>query len=228
MKLPAPSPSLEATFPHRHDRALAYLRGLLLDGGLEPDQIISTEDVARSLGISRAPTTDAIKRLSRDGFMDVVPQVGCRVRSPGPDEVADFYELFSRSEALITGFAAERRTAAQAAAFKSLADEVEEQIGVLMKTEGSGPALRALNRRRYEVIHELAGSAITSELVANMWDRSDFYIRVAYGQFVFSRSVQAANFKIANAVFAGDRKTAATESESYLASIGKLIAAELR
>jgi hypothetical protein len=35
--------------------AFAYLKFLLLDGGLEPDDIISTEGVAQSLSVSRAP-----------------------------------------------------------------------------------------------------------------------------------------------------------------------------
>ncbi len=126
--LPEPAPSLVAAHPQRHDQALAYLRGLLLDGGLEPDQRISTEEVARRLGISRAPATDAVKRLARDGFLEIVPQVGCRVRSPQSEEVDDFYQLFSRSEALITGFAATRRTKDQASLFESLSDEIDSRM----------------------------------------------------------------------------------------------------
>ena len=79
IQLPTPASAIHARFSNRNDLALAYLKGLLLDGGLEPEQVISTEDVGRSLGISRGPATDAIKRLARDGFIDVVPQVGCRV-----------------------------------------------------------------------------------------------------------------------------------------------------
>jgi len=50
----------------------------MLDGGLEPDDLISTDEVAKALRISRAAVTDAIKRLVRDGFMTVMPRVGCR------------------------------------------------------------------------------------------------------------------------------------------------------
>jgi DNA-binding GntR family transcriptional regulator len=218
--LPAPDSSLAADHPQRNDQALAYLRGLLLDGGLEPDQQISTDEVARRLGISRAPATDAVKRLARDGFLEIVPQVGCRVRAPRSAEVEDFYQLFARSEALITGFAAARRTEDQVRCFDGVAREVDARTRDLSSREGAGPELRALNRRRYEAIHELAGSPIAAELVSNMWDRSDFYVRIAFGEFVVSRSVQARFRKIATAIRRRDPETASHETCSYLVAVG--------
>lgn len=226
--LPEPTPSLLADHPQRSDRALAYLRGLLLDGGLDPDRRISTEEVARRLGISRAPATDAVKHLARDGFLEIVPQVGCRVRAPQSAEVEDFYELFSRSEALITGLAAARRTDDQAQSFASLAKEIDSRTQHLSQVaEDAGPELRALNRRRYEAIHELASSPIAAELVANMWDRSDFYLRVAFGEFVISRAVQIVFRKISRAIIDGDAASASEETRSYLSAVGKRAAGRL-
>jgi len=222
VNLPPPDAGLETRFPHRHDRAFAYLKMLLLDGGLEPDEVISTEDVARALKISRAPVTDAIKRLVRDGFLTVIPQVGCRICSPQPTEVADFYRLFAKSEAVVIGLAAERRTASQAAALKSAIEGFDRQYRALRNNAGIGPDYRALNRLRYEAIHGLAASRIVGELVANMWDRSDFYIRVAYGEFVYGSKVHQSNQEICRAIIKGDAATAIDETESYLLRVGKL------
>lgn len=218
---------LDVRHPHRHDQAFAYLRQLLLDGGLEPDQLISTDTVARALGISRAPVTDAIKRLVRDGFLTVIPQVGCRISSPQPREVGDFYRLFARSEAVITGLAADRRSAEQADALEVTAKELERAYRRLRTQDAAGPELRALNRRCYEAIHALAGSAIAAELVANMWDRSDFYIRIAYGGFVQGRQVHADNMAICRAIVAGDGAAASARTEAYLLRVGSQIEGKL-
>jgi len=228
MLLPEPAATLAATFPNRNDLALAYLKGQLLDGGLEPGQVFSTEDVAQRLRISRAPATDAIKRLARDGFIAVAPQVGCRVRTPKPAEVADFYRLFARSEALITGFAAARRTESQASSFQALTSSLTQRVRDARNRENPGPKLRSLNRERYEAIHALANSQIAGELVSNMWDRSDFYVRVACGTFVLPRAAQSASTKISKAIVAGDADTASGETESYLSAIGEQTAARLR
>ena len=61
-----------------------------------------------------------------------------------------------------------------------------------------------------------------------MWDRSDFYIRVAFGQFAYTRSVHAANREIAQAIIDGDTETAIRVTEAYLAEAGARTSAELR
>jgi len=221
MNLPPPDAGLDIRFPHRHDRAFGYLKGLLLDGGLEPDEVISTEDVARALTISRAPVTDAIKRLVRDGFMTVIPQVGCRIDVPQPTEVGDFYRLFAKSEAVIIGLAAERRTAVQASTLESAIEDFDGHYANLKSRAAAGADFRALNRNRYEAIHNLAASRIAGELVANMWDRSDFYIRVAYGEFVYGAKVHESNQKICRAIIKGDAAVAMKETERYLLKVGK-------
>lgn len=228
MLLPAPDPALEGDVAMRHDRAFAYLTGLLLDGGLEPEDVFSTDAVGKALAISRAPVTDAVKRLVRDGFIAVIPQVGCKVRFPAPGEVEDFYRLFARSEGVITGLAAERRTAAERDSFAVLAAGIDAEQEACRALPDPGPRLRALNRRRYEAIHAMARARVAGELVANMWDRSDFYIRVAFGQFAYTRSVHAANRQIAQAIIHGDTETAIRVTEAYLAEAGARTSAELR
>lgn len=228
MHLPPPDTRPEADAGLRHDRAFAYLTSLLLDGGLEPEDVFSTDAVGKALAISRAPVTDAVKRLVRDGFIAVIPQVGCKVRFPAPEEVEDFYRLFARSEGVITGLAAERRTAEQASRFGALVSGIDAEQDSCRGLPSAGPRLRALNRRRYEAIHAMAGARIAGELVANMWDRSDFYIRVAFDQFAYSRDAHASNQQIARAIIAGDPDTAVRVTEAYLMQAGTRTARELR
>src|ERR1041384_2206402 len=92
------------------DLAYAYLKGLLLAGGLDPGDQISSESVGRVLAISRAPVSDAIRRLTVEGLLEVLPQVGCRVVRPVATEMADFYEIFGATEGVVARFAAERRS----------------------------------------------------------------------------------------------------------------------
>lgn len=228
MSLPAPDASIPADTGLRHDRAFAYLKSLLLDGGLEPGATFSTDEVARVLKISRAPATDAVKRLVRDGFINVIPQVGCVVTTPTPREVEDFYQLFARSEAVFASLAAQRCTAAQSVSFTAAVATFEAQFQALRGVEGSGPKLRALNRQHFEAIHEMADSKAAGELVANMSDRSDFYIRIAYGQFVYSRQTLTTNQTIAKAILAGNASVAAKTTEAWLEKVGIETAAEMR
>src|SRR6185295_18548670 len=89
--LPEAAQSLWLGAPRLHDLAYAYLKGLLLGGGLDPGDQISSEGVGRALSISRAPASDAIRRLTVEGLLEILPQVGCRVVRPVPGEVKDLY-----------------------------------------------------------------------------------------------------------------------------------------
>src|ERR1700687_2173776 len=80
--------------PRLHDLPSAYLQGVVLWGGVGPGDQISSEGVGRVLSISRAPVTDAIRRLTVEGLLEILPQVGCRVVRPVPAEIRDLYELF--------------------------------------------------------------------------------------------------------------------------------------
>ena len=216
-----------ASHVHLHERAHAYLKDLLLDGGLEPGDVISTEGVARALSISRAPVTDAVKRLTAEGFFVVMPQIGYRVVLPEPQEVADFYELFALNEAYITRLAAERRSPAEARTFSGLVADLVKQARNAKPAAGHGPLLRQLNRSRHEAIHALARSPLNGRIVAALWDRSDFYIRLAFGRFVPPRAATEAQAVIARAVVDGDGALAERETLSCLRELGAAAAAGL-
>src|SRR3546814_11189711 len=51
---------------------------------------------------------DALRRLSIEGFVEIVPQVGCRPRRPEINEIRDFFRLFAEGEAIVAELAAER------------------------------------------------------------------------------------------------------------------------
>src|SRR3954467_2116733 len=99
--LPDAPHSLWRGTPRLHDLAYAYLKGLLLAGGLDPGNQISSESVGRVLAISRAPVSDAIRRLTVEGLLEILPQVGCRVVRPVATGMADFYEIFGATEGVV-------------------------------------------------------------------------------------------------------------------------------
>lgn len=228
MDLPEARGELRLAHPRLHDLAYAYLKGLLLDGGLDPGDQISSDGVGRALAISRAPVGDAIRRLVMDGLLEVLPQIGCRVVTPVPAQVADFYELFAATEAVIAGFAAERRSEAEARSFAQMLADLSPRRGLPADPAERGPVLRQRNRRRYERLHELAASPLNVGIGASFWDRSDVFIRVAFGRFDTPPYVAAAQKALFAAVIAGDPATARAETTRYLSRLGRDVADALQ
>lgn len=222
--LPDASETLWRGTPRLHDLAYAYLKGLLLGGGLDPGDQISSEAVGRALSISRAPVSDAIRRLSVEGLLEILPQVGCRVVSPVPGEVKDLYELFGATEGVIARLAAERRSAVEADHFGRRCAILASTAGLPSEPKTRFVELRQRNRRRYEMLHELARSPLSTGIGESFWDRSDFLIRVAFGTRDLPAFVKAGHAAFVAAVVAGDGATAELETRRYLVRLGQDVA----
>ncbi|MGE0722840.1 MAG: GntR family transcriptional regulator [Alphaproteobacteria bacterium] len=90
------------------DSAYARIRALLADGALGPNQPLSERALAERVGLGRTPVREALKRLARDGLVQVVPMRGTFVRVPGIDEVREIYEVRLALEGMAAELAAER------------------------------------------------------------------------------------------------------------------------
>ena len=225
--LPEAPEELRRGSPRLHDFAYAYLKGLLLGGGLDPGDQISSESVGRALSISRAPVGDAIRRLTVEGLLEVLPQVGCRVVRPVAAEVADFYEVFGATEGVVARFAAERRSPSEAEEFARLCAGLVSRANLPDDPDARFVELRRRNRRRYGMLHELARSPLSAGIGGSFWDRSDFFIRVAFGPRDLPGYVRAAHQAFVAAVVAGDGPTAEHETRRYLVRLGHDVADRL-
>lgn len=222
--LPDASEALWRGAPRLHDLAYAYLKGLLLGGGLDPGDQISSDGVGRALSISRAPVTDAIRRLSVEGLLEILPQVGCRVVRPVPAEIRDLYEIFGASEGVIARWAAERRSEKEAEEFRALCASLTTGDGLPADPDARFLELRRRNRRRYEMLHKLARSPLSTDSGETYWDRSDFFLRVTFGGRDLPGFVRDARAALVDAVVAGDGQTAEHETRQYLVRLGREVA----
>ena len=86
-------PTLAQIHPVRiADSVLAVLREAIVQGAMPPGSRISVDDVAKQLGVSRTPVSDALKVLATDGLVEVRPRVGtfvARVTFDGLSEVLE-------------------------------------------------------------------------------------------------------------------------------------------
>jgi DNA-binding GntR family transcriptional regulator len=154
------------------------IKGRLLDGIYTPGQKLVVEDLSAEFEVSRQPIMEALRVLSAEGLVTIIPQVGCRVASYGAQEVRDFFALFATMEGAVAALAATRRTDADLRAL----NEVSARIGALVDEEDlteRAHSYRIRNREFHAQIHAMADSAIIADLSRRMWNLSDFLINTA-------------------------------------------------
>ncbi len=207
--------------------AYAFLLGELLEGKLQPNDWLSIVAIAEQLQCSRVPVMDAIKRLAREGFVTIQPQVGCRVAVPEPAEVHDFFSLFAAVEGCVARLAAERRTTEDIVEFKQTCQQIDRLLRGAGGPAAHDPAYRRANVLFHSHIHRIARAPSACQIAASLWDRSDFYIKVAFGSLYFSRRVRQAHNAISRALINGDPVAAEMAVEGHLRAVGESVSRHL-
>ncbi len=105
--------SATARGPRQHD-VYDTLRHAILNGDLRPGEGLSETKLAAQFGVSRTPVRDAVRRLSDDGFLRVIPQVGTFVAPIQLTAVADSQFVRETLECRTIRLAAERLDPTQA------------------------------------------------------------------------------------------------------------------
>lgn len=100
---------------------------------------LSATQLARQFDASRQPVFAAIAHLRSSGYVEVIPQVGCRVVSPSPVEIGDFFVALGKIEGAAASFAARRY---------ELVDEAEALIATA-ESNDPGELVTAAHRQGY-------------------------------------------------------------------------------
>ncbi|WPB55542.1 GntR family transcriptional regulator [Xylophilus sp. GOD-11R] len=123
-------------FPHMATPAVsaeeeAYqhlLHGIRM-GSLRPGERLLTEDIAQSIGMSRMPVREALRRLAAEGLITVRPNRGAVVRGLSAKEVDEVFEMRAALEGLAAARAARVATEADVRGLERLLERMTESEG---------------------------------------------------------------------------------------------------
>ncbi len=182
------------------------------------------KELSTETGASRQPIMSALNRLSVEGFVSIVPQVGCEVISPSQDEIADFFHLFQLIEGLLAELAANRRTERDIERLQT----AQRRINVLLESEN--PSVREyvrLNRDFHCALHLMSHSPLLERKQRNNFNMADFFISHSVGFGAIMTEAVREHDRIIEAVVKQDPNRARLEAESHFASIAGSVLSSL-
>ncbi len=91
---------MEAPFEFERDRAYHRLIDLIFGGGIDPSAPLSERKLADQLGMGRMPVREALRKLEREGVVEVKPARGTFVRRLTTDDLVDTYRVRTALECL--------------------------------------------------------------------------------------------------------------------------------
>ncbi|HEX9015101.1 MAG TPA: GntR family transcriptional regulator [Chloroflexota bacterium] len=156
-------------FRHMGDLAHDSIRDAIISGQLSAGEKLSQDDLARQLGVSRAPIRDALNRLEAEGLVRTAPK-GVVVAEMTPQELFDLFEV----RALIDSYAARRACQLISGAEILLLERSVQRIAELT----GGDDLHGLVRAHgdfHAIIYGACGNAELTRIAHSLWDRSYRY-----------------------------------------------------
>ena len=105
-----------------------HLRKQMNSGDLTPGSTINIGEIAKQLGISKAPLRDALIHLECEGFVTILPRKGVLVNELSIEDVKNAYDSIGLIEAFIIKECIDRITPKHIQKLEELNDKMNEQI----------------------------------------------------------------------------------------------------
>lgn len=178
------------------ERTLTALRGDILAGSLTPGQQLIQENVADRYGVSRVPVREALQLLTSEGLVTHVPNRGYFVTELSVPDLEEVYRLRQLLEAEALRAAVPALRDEDVAEVRALAAAVESASDLMTLTEA--------NRRFHFALFDAAGMPRLTRLLRQLWDASDVYRALYFGQTGNRGRVRAEHAEMLDAIAARD------------------------
>ncbi|HEY0293797.1 MAG TPA: GntR family transcriptional regulator [Bordetella sp.] len=149
--------------PDLVDIAEAQIQAAILNGQFAPGERIIEAELARRMGISRAPVREAARRLESAGLLTSRPRHGFFVKTLSVREVDDLYQVRIDLELLGVRLACAQASDGQLARLVTMVDHMVEQSSRLNRAERV-----ALDLGFHAYIAEISGNLYLQRLFDNM------------------------------------------------------------
>jgi len=202
------------------DNVYEQLKEWMFESRFSPGDRLPVDDIATEMSVSRQPVMDAMKRLELEGFVSIVPQVGCKVREYSRESLHDFYLLLAYAEGLTAELAVEKATEEDLINLRVISEQIGRISGQKLATPDMARLYRTLNRKFHKEIRRIARSPSMTELVESMGDRSDFFIATS-GRSIFAekqrlKDAHVEHEGVLKAFFARDAKQAGKAMKAHI------------
>lgn len=192
----APSPAFSSIHvPDLVGVVEAQLQQAILSGRITPGERIVEAELARQMGVSRAPVREAARRLESLGLLVSRPRHGFAVRTVSPKQVNDLYEVRIQLELLGAALACQHASDAELAQLDARVDDMVARAETLSSTERV-----ALDLDFHFTISALSGNHYLHRLFDNMQTEVRMFLALSEDSYGDLKTLAETHRPIAHAL----------------------------
>ena len=146
-----------------HTQIVDALREMIMIGDLKHGDKINENKLCAAMEISKTPLREALRVLSAENLISLVPNRGAFVTKPSTGEIKEMFAVMSVLEGVCAHAAAEKMTPADFSHLEVLHAKLEEQFEFRNQKE-----YIRVNNRYHSFIQELAGNRTLNQIVKGL------------------------------------------------------------
>lgn len=181
--------------PTAQEFVLNQLRTAIVRGELAPGAPIRQDALAEKLGVSRVPLREALKILEGEGQVSYLPHRGYSVAELSVADLVEVYRIRQLLESEAVRIAVPQLTAVDEMEIRT-ALELTEAAG----KSGDVTGMTAANREFHFRLFSAAQKPRLLRLIRLLWDNTDAYRAVYYGDAEHRADVAAEHQQIMRAI----------------------------
>ena len=149
-----------------------YIRARITSGEFPPGFRLKERDLSAELGISRIPIREAVRDLSTEGFVTMLPRRGALVTELVPEDLDDIFEVRMALEVTECVLAAQRATDAEVARLRACVTAANEAMAT-----GDRNAVDASNGEFHDVLVEMGHNPVLAQVLEPLRNRIQWLLR---------------------------------------------------
>jgi DNA-binding GntR family transcriptional regulator len=150
------------------EQAYREIRNRILENIWVPGYQALEQEIAEMLGMSRTPVREALIRLEKESFVQIVPRHGVRVLPVSPEDMREIYEVLTALECLAAERLALRKPSSEE--LQPLLDATQRMSDALDREDLD--AWAKADETFHWMLVSLSGNKLLLETVMGYWDRA--------------------------------------------------------
>ncbi len=191
-----------------------YLKNAILNGTLKPGERLMEIGLAEKLGVSRTPVREAIRKLAKENFVEMVPRKGAYVSTLTTHDILEVLEIRIVLEGFASKLAAERITEAEIIKLEKTLAKFNEALKVLNRSE-----MIKRDNEFHDMIYDAAKNNKLAEIVRDLHDQFQRFRLVFFNEYDEYTDLQICHNKILDAIKTRNGEQAKECAEYHVKSI---------
>lgn len=205
---------------HRPLRELVYeeLRNLILSGEIKPGTRMMEIELADSMGVSRTPIREAIRKLEKEGLVTIEPRKGAYVSTISMNDIVNILQIRGTLEGLAATLAATRIKEIELMKLKEASQAFDRAV-----EEGNTKEMISNDTLFHHIIVEASGNDLLIKMVTDLQEIVLRFRYLYYKDFKRAEKMPPEHANILRAIETGSGEMARSAAEFHINSLRDMI-----